>query len=313
MTESFHQSAKISKEILQNLQKRSNYPALYRFTVLYSLFILNCIWIVNAFHGTWLNIITSQLSFGLICCSMFACEHETVHHTAFKSRILNRVVAFLAGVAHVYPSSLFKELHFTHHRYTHIPGKDPEISLGNKPGPAVLMNLPMYLSWISGIPLLSFKVVMTLAGALGMPEPIRKSLFPFINPKARRVVFFECLFISLIYASIIVLAIKIDFGFWGILVGQIVGHCFLTCFVTAEHNGLPHEGNIMDKTRSTQTNLFVKLMMWNMPYHAEHHAYPAVPFFSLPLLHNELKEELKHQQNGYPNFHLNTLKQLIKK
>jgi fatty acid desaturase len=64
----------------------------------------------------------------------------------------------------------------------------------------------------------------------------------------------------------------------------------------------------MDKTRSTKTNCFVKLMMWNMPYHAEHHAYPAVPFYSLPQLNKELSPELKHRQNGYPDFHLGAIK-----
>ena len=308
MTENFHQSKTVSKETLQSLMTRSNHPALPRFIVLYAFFILSCVCVIWAFHESWFIILLSQILFGLISCSMFACEHESVHNTAFKSRWLNKVVAFMAGIAHVYPSGLFRELHFTHHRYTHIPGKDPEISIGNNPAPAVLSSLPMYLGWISGVPLLTFKVFMLIMAAIGMPEPVRKYLFPFINPKARLPIFFESAFILLIYISIIVLAIKVDIGFWGILIGQVAGHCFLTCFVTAEHNGLPHEGNIMDKTRSTKTNRFVKLMMWNMPYHAEHHAYPAVPFYSLPQLNKELSPELKHRQNGYPGFHLGAIK-----
>ena len=37
--------------------------------------------------------------------------------------------------------------------------------------------------------------------------------------------------------------------------------------------------------------------MWNMPYHAEHHAYPSVPFHALPQLHKALDSELVHQEN----------------
>jgi fatty acid desaturase len=311
MTESFYQSTQVSKETLHQLMRKNNHPALFRFVVLYALFLIVSYWVVKAWSGSWINLFLSQLTFAFIGCSMFACEHETVHHTAFKSRNLNQWAAFLAGIAHVYPSTLFRELHFTHHRYTHIPGKDPEISLGNNPVTSVVSSLPMYLSWISGLPLLLFKVGMIIMGALGMPEPIRKKLYPFVNPKVRWVLAAESILILSVYTLVVVSALKLDAGFWGIITGQALAHCFLTCFVTAEHNGLPHDGTIMEKTRSTSTNAFVKLMMWNMPYHAEHHAYPSIPFFALPQLHSELKNELKHRMEGYPRFHFGVLRKLF--
>src|SRR5690349_12496132 len=168
MTESFYQSTKVSKETLHQLMRKSNHPALIRFIVLYILFILCCYWVVKAWSGAWPNLLASQFAFAFLGCSMFACEHETTHRTAFKSKALNQLAAFLAGLAHWYPSILFRELHFTHHRYTHIPGKDPEISLGNKPAVSVVASLPMYLSWITGLPLFLFKLMMVIMGALGM-------------------------------------------------------------------------------------------------------------------------------------------------
>jgi fatty acid desaturase len=71
---------------------------------------------------------------------------------------------------------------------------------------------------------------------------------------------------------------------------------------------LPHDGNILEKTRSMDTNPGIKLVMWNMPYHAEHHAYPAVPFHALPDLHQQIEYELKHSTEGYSRFHLQVLK-----
>lgn len=38
---------------------------------------------------------------------------------------------------------------------------------------------------------------------------------------------------------------------------------------------------------------------WNMPYHAEHHAYPAVPFHALPSLHRHVVERLATGEPGY--------------
>jgi len=47
--------------------------------------------------------------------------------------------------------------------------------------------------------------------------------------------------------------------------------------------------------------------MWNMPYHAEHHAYPGVPFHRLPELHETIKDELKEKDDGYAEFHKTVL------
>ncbi|MGB3769289.1 MAG: fatty acid desaturase, partial [Phormidesmis sp.] len=39
--------------------------------------------------------------------------------------------------------------------------------------------------------------------------------------------------------------------------------------------------------------------MWNMPYHAEHHLYPSIPFHALPAAHQQLKEKFAHVDSGY--------------
>ena len=41
------------------------------------------------------------------------------------------------------------------------------------------------------------------------------------------------------------------------------------------------------------------LFAWNMPYHAEHHAYPAVPFHALPRLHQGIREKIANVEPGY--------------
>ena len=42
----------------------------------------------------------------------------------------------------------------------------------------------------------------------------------------------------------------------------------------------------------------VHFFAWNMPYHAEHHAYPAVPFHALPRLHGHVKTRLANLAPG---------------
>ena len=43
----------------------------------------------------------------------------------------------------------------------------------------------------------------------------------------------------------------------------------------------------------------MRLFAWNMPYHAEHHAYPAIPFHALPRLHARVRGEIENLEPGY--------------
>src|SRR6478736_32474 len=132
MDEHFHSSKKLPEDILKKLMQKNDQTALIRFLIMYILFLSTCVWVVFSWSSSWWQLVLSQLCFGILSCSMFAALHETAHNTAFKSRRLNQLAAWLAGLAHLYPATIFRELHFTHHRHTHVPGLDPEISLGNK-------------------------------------------------------------------------------------------------------------------------------------------------------------------------------------
>jgi fatty acid desaturase len=54
-------------------------------------------------------------------------------------------------------------------------------------------------------------------------------------------------------------------------------HMFLAWYITCEHRGLPQAGTVLERTRSLETPGWVRWLIWNMPYHAEHHGWPAVP------------------------------------
>ena len=306
MKDSFHSSKKIPPALQKELMERKDNPGLIRFILMYILFVGLNVWVVISW-GVWWQFGIAIAGLSVLCCSFFACEHETVHKTAFKTQMLNKVAARLCGIGHLYPSIAFQELHFTHHRHTHVPGKDPEITFGDRPMPSVVSNLPMYLSWLTGLPLLMFKVFMLFFSAIGMPEAVRKKVYPFIRPKVRGKLALESILILLIWMGLAALAIWVNPGFWGIFIPQVTGHCLLAGYTAAEHNGLPHEGDILNRTRSIRAGKLVKAVMWNMPYHAEHHAYPAIPFHALPKLHEAIKEELVHQELGHPAFHLKAL------
>jgi fatty acid desaturase len=311
MIDSFYDTEHLPQEKLHQLIKKSDYHAIFRFTLMYSFILISAAAVVLTWSEPWYFALSAHIAFAIGFCSSFACEHETAHATAFKSKALNVIAGRLCGFVQLYPSVLFKEFHFTHHRYTHDPHKDPEISFGGKPMPAAVSSLPNYIVWITGMPLYFIKFVMLFVSLIGLPEFIKKATFPFVKNRVRGALFFEALTIVLVHAIIVYLAINYYTGFWGIYTALFLGHSFLAIYLVPEHNGLTHEGTIMEKTRTMYVNPFVKFVMWNMPYHAEHHAYPAVPFHALPELRQALKNDLINKEE-YPAFHFKVLSRKVK-
>jgi len=313
MQENFHESRRLTGDALHTLIQKSNQPALWRFGLLYVAFVATSIWSVWAWHEAWWHSVIAIFASGVVGCSMFAALHETAHNTAFASMSLNKIAAFLAGIAHIYPASVFRELHFTHHRHTHVEGLDPEISLFGKPAPSPIKSFAIYLGWITGLALLLFKLMMLVMGALAMPEPIRRKMFPFVQADRRWAIMLDSWFVLALQIAIIYCAVYIDAGFWALCFGQWLTHLLLSFYLIMEHNGLPHEGTIFDKTRSLPVSKLLKFIMWNMPYHAEHHAYPALPFHALPKAHEILKEEIKHKTEVHLGFHIRLWKYFLGK
>ena len=67
----------------------------------------------------------------------------------------------------------------------------------------------------------------------------------------------------------------------------------------AEHTLCSRDQNFLTNTRTTLANFPIRLFMWNMPFHAEHHLYPAIPFHRLPAAHAKLGDKLSHIAAGY--------------
>jgi fatty acid desaturase len=56
---------------------------------------------------------------------------------------------------------------------------------------------------------------------------------------------------------------------------------------------------MLENSRTTRSLAPLRRLAWNMPYHAEHHAYPALPFHALPAVHQVLRSSIRVQAPGY--------------
>jgi fatty acid desaturase len=98
------------------------------------------------------------------------------------------------------------------------------------------------------------------------------------------------------------------------LVPVALGQPLLRAILLAEHTGCTNDGNPLTNTRTTYTIWPVRFLMWEMPYHAEHHRYPALPFYALARAHEVLGPRLGFvERGGYIAMNLGVLRSIARK
>ena len=228
--------------------------------------------------------------YGFSFAAMFAVVHECTHRSAFANNVLNDIVAWWAGVLSGYNSTFYRRFHKWHHKYTRIEGKDPELE-DIQP-----RNLREYLAEISGIRWWLGKIQTHFRLATGKLDNM-----PYLSEDARSEVISSTRWQLLVYGVAIALSLILQqpwfITLW--LLPLAVGQPILRFILLAEHTGCSLDNNPLTNTRTTLTWFPIKFMMWNMPFHAEHHLYPSIPFHALPQAHQELKEHFTVVDNGY--------------
>ena len=227
---------------------------------------------------------------GVLIVFLFTLEHEATHKTPFASEWLNEVVGHLCGFLLLLPFQWFRYFHLAHHRWTNIAGKDPELA-GEKPATRKawgwhVSGLPY---WIAEARLLA-DLARGRAGGDYLPSPA----LPRIIREARWMLAgYALVGLSLLWSPLL---------FWVWLLPVLLGQPALRLYLLAEHGDCPQVANMFQNTRTTFTTAVVRFLAWNMPYHVEHHVYPAVPFHQLPQLHQLMREELRVTAAGYAAF-----------
>jgi fatty acid desaturase len=285
---------------LRALSARSDRPGAIRLAVHLALLVLAG-WLVAVSSG-W-TLWPAMLALGLVQVALFAPSHETMHQTAFASRRANAIVGWLAFCPSLQNAQFYAAFHLMHHRHTNIPGQDPELLLPET------STLPAYVSRILGIQYwaLRFQVIA---------DSWRGDLlaYPYINQQQRPGVIRSVRAMSALMAggavaSALAFGWQTPFLYW--IVPQLIGQPFLRAYLITEHTGCTLDRNGLTNTRTTRTNFLVRLLMWEMPFHAEHHLYPSVPFHRLEEAHRQIGKRLGYLQDGYVRWNLDYVRNLI--
>jgi len=278
------------------LTARTNVHGLARFAIHFGLILALGV-AIAAGMPFWPLLLPVQ---GILVIFLFTALHESIHGTAFRSDWLNRGIAAVSGFLVLIPPTWFRYFHFAHHRHTHDPDNDPELM---SPKPETWRQ---YLVYLSGIPLWSTMVKAIVGNAVGIADE------PYVPDKGKPKVRGEARLLLLAYAALAIASVALQSAtlIWAWVVPALLGQPFLRAYLLAEHARCPHVANMLVNTRTTFTNRIVRFIAWNMPYHAEHHAYPAVPFHRLPRFHEVVRDHLRTTERGYLRFNRNFVSSL---
>ena len=274
--------------VLRSLSIRSDVQGYLRFGAHFGCMALTglLIWLASP---NWYLMIPAMVLHGFTLVTMFAAMHECVHKTAFATPFLNEIFGWVAGLLSFYNFTYYRYYHTWHHRYTQDPELDPEL-MSPKP-----RNVWEYLVEISAITFWLYRPLMFFRLATGQTQK-----YQFIPENARRKIAISAgLQIGVYVAAFASIAMGYTFALYYFYLPVLLAQPILRAILLAEHTGCTNDENGLTNTRTTLTNSLVRLLMWNMPYHTEHHLYPSIPFYQLPRAHGELKAKLAHLAPSY--------------
>lgn len=288
----------LPRKELKALQRRRNAPALRYVVGHLALGAVTAALIALSWGSWWM--LPAMFAHGIVLVFLFAPMHECTHGTAFKTRWMNSTFATFCGLALMRPALYFRYRHAAHHSYTQDPARDPDLV-------AMPEGLGGYLGEVFGMEFWP-KVAGTLyRGVTGRFNGRERAFLPE-SERAR--VGWEARLMLGCYA--VLAAASIVFSFWpGLLafwiVPRVIAEPTLRLVRMAEHTGMAEGADPLANTRTTLSNPFVRFLYWQMPYHAEHHMAPSVPFHNLKALHHALPEEPREREyvvsKGYLRAH----------
>ncbi|MBI2801751.1 MAG: fatty acid desaturase [Gammaproteobacteria bacterium] len=306
MEEQFETRPLLGQEDLRTLINRRTTPSLVRFILHLGAFVIVGICVVRNADRWWLAFLLS-VALAWIWSGLFAPFHECTHRTAFRSPRGNSIGAWLTGVPFGMAPAMYRIFHYEHHRFTQDLDKDPELT-GDPRYASWPPNPRIWLVAMNGYGLLLLKL-RPLIGFATKPQSQWETFArwaPRIDDPARLV--FECRVVLAFWILFLLAALFLLPGGGWLVFAAWLSHVFQALWLAAEHTGLPHEGSILARTRTVTTTPFVRFWLWNMNYHAEHHAWPSIPWHQLPATHRLVSQQLESfVTGGYIALHRSVL------
>jgi len=283
--------ADIEPDTLRDLTVRQNARPAIDLAIWVALIVASGVFAWSQ-RGSWWAIPGFFVYGALVGGSTDARWHECGHGTAFRSQWLNDLVYYPASFMLAREATYWRWSHFRHHTDTIIVGRDVEIVFPRPPSVAKLAWMFTHLEGGTSM------MRTTVKHALGRSDDNIDVLIP---TSERGRVFLEARMYVAIWVATIVWAITTRSFYPLLLIGgpTFYGAWLVLFFGVTQHAGLMEDE--LDHRRSTRTvlmNPVFRFLYLNMNYHVEHHMFPAVPYYNLPRLHAEVRDQLPEPMPG---------------
>ena len=291
----------LTHQELRALQGRSDLRGGVRLAIHLAL-LIGAGWLVALSSG-W-AVLPAMFVLGLVQVALFAPAHETMHQTAFASRRANAIVGWLTSCPSLLNWHFYTAYHLAHHRHTQEPGLDPEL------GSASPVSVTGYVVRVLGVPYWTLRLRVAAdcwRGDLSAYPYISAAAAPRIVRSGRAM---TILMIGGSAGAAMLFGWATPLLFW--IGPQLLGQPPLRAYLLAEHTGCTQDRNGLTNTRTTLTIAPVRLMMWDMPYHAEHHLFPSIPFHRLADAHALIRQKIGFVQPGYVRWNLGFVRSLVR-
>jgi fatty acid desaturase len=202
--------------------------------------------------------------------------HEAVHGTLSSNPVWNRALGAVCAWPVLQNFAAYKVLHLRHHDHLGLPG-DPD-------------HYDNYTQW-------TWLLVAMHWGRLIAGYPAYITAIPVLGYRQGRGserfwILFEVACVALMVVGVILSPIPRGLIVHAWLVPMLFINTLVNVRGMSQHTLLEHHFDPVLGTRSILTNRVTAFFMCNENYHLEHHLYPGVPWYNLPRLHRELRDDL---------------------
>ena len=295
----------MDRKTIKALCKRSDRPGLVFLAKWITCLLASAYLVYLSFDGPWLW--PAMFVYGtVISLPAYAMSHESAHGTAFRSRWLNELIFWITSLIYMEEPLHRRYTHTNHHTYTWHVGKDSQMPFDTP------VTLRVWLFEMSGLSLTWFHLVTLLRLVSGRYSEIMKRVIP--NDEFVRIRCNAFIFLGIYTAIAIAIAAGADWLWWYLVIPVFLGQVSTVAFGLIQHVEMAENASsILDSTRSFRTNRLVSFLYLNMENHVEHHLYPQVPFYSLPGLHEAIRDQLPKPDPGFWRTSLEALSVAIRR
>ncbi|MBW4511705.1 MAG: fatty acid desaturase [Scytonematopsis contorta HA4267-MV1] len=283
---------KVNPDLLRDLHQiqERHYTRIVVFVILYVIAACITLLIATYLETPWCYL--ACLPFYLLAAaslhgiSLFT--HEGVHGVLSKKFHWNRALSIMCALPVLQNFSAYKVLHLKHHKHLGLEG-DPDYYNN-------------YTKW-------SWLLFLMHWGRLIIGYPVYITMIPILGFRQgdstdKIWITIEVALLALLIISVILSPISNEFLLHGWLIPMLFINTMVNIRGMTQHTLLENEWDLIKGTRTIISNPVTRFFMCNENYHLEHHLYPAVPWYNLPRLHKELKEELISHDAPYVTSYL---------